>query len=285
MVKKLATVIGGNGFIGRNLMIRLKDEGWDCWVPDRNHTWPDSDRTLGTVFYCAGFTADYANRPALTLEAHVTLLARVLQSQSYKTLVYLSSTRVYDSIASNASTDEDILLNVSPHLPRHLYDLTKLTGECMCYSLSQNRAKIVRLSCVYSLKTSEDGFLSTLINKVSQFSTNSPLLIDSSPQTARDYVHIDDVTRALIQIAEESNNYTYNVASGENIKNHEIAKILYDYTGKKIQFNSDREATNPPRINISRFKEEFKWQPQLVNKNIDSRLKSFQQKFNENHKY
>jgi nucleoside-diphosphate-sugar epimerase len=128
---------------------------------------------------------------------------------------------------------------------------------------------------VYSLETGDDGFLSSLFKKLSQISKGSSFVIDSSPYTERDYVHISDVTKALIEIAEESNHNTYNIASGENINNQEISEIIFNFTGKKIQFHSDRKDTNPPRINISRFVEEFQWKPQHVNKNIESWLKNF----------
>jgi UDP-glucose 4-epimerase len=81
-----ATVIGGRGFIGQVLVQHLHTLGWSVWVPERDHGWPDSERELGHIFYCAGLTADYLQHPERTVEAHVSLLARVLQSTHFTSL-------------------------------------------------------------------------------------------------------------------------------------------------------------------------------------------------------
>jgi hypothetical protein len=54
---KLATLIGGDGFIGRRLQARMRSEGWTCQVPARDEPWLFR-RPLGHVFHCAGLTAD-----------------------------------------------------------------------------------------------------------------------------------------------------------------------------------------------------------------------------------
>ena len=83
---RLATLIGGHGFIGRRLHARLQSEGWTCQVPARDEPWLFR-RPLGHVFHCAGLTADYAARPFDTVEAHSTLLARVLRDADFEAVV------------------------------------------------------------------------------------------------------------------------------------------------------------------------------------------------------
>src|SRR4029453_14700488 len=122
----VATLIGGDGFIGRRLQARLRSEGWTCQVPARNA--PSLLlRPLGHVFYCAGLTADYASRPFDTVEAHASLLARVLREADFDALVYLSSTRLYDGRPgfAGAEVDEDTPLALAPAQPRHPYDPSK----------------------------------------------------------------------------------------------------------------------------------------------------------------
>ena len=92
-----ATVIGAFGFIGRHLSRHLQRQGFDVHEASRDErSWPDG--SLGHVFYCAGLTADFAQRPHDTVDAHVALLDRVLRQQRFASLVYLSSTRLYDGI-------------------------------------------------------------------------------------------------------------------------------------------------------------------------------------------
>ena len=68
-----ATVVGAAGFIGSRLMSHLRGLEWDCSAPSRDDQ-GFVDGRLGTVFYCAGLTADFADRPHDTVRAHTGLL-------------------------------------------------------------------------------------------------------------------------------------------------------------------------------------------------------------------
>jgi nucleoside-diphosphate-sugar epimerase len=108
-----ATLIGGHGFIGRHLQAQLRSLGWTCDVPLRDDV-SLFQRDLGHVFYCAGLTADFRQRPYDTVEAHVALLSNVLQQASFLSLTYLSSTRVY---AGASTTDEGRRYRYAPTFP------------------------------------------------------------------------------------------------------------------------------------------------------------------------
>ena len=263
-----ATVIGGHGFIGSALARQLSQEGWDCWVPEREAVWPNSERPLGHVFYCAGLTADYYQRPAHTVEAHVGLLARVLQSARYTSLVYLSSTRVYDGMATDSTTSvlatEDASFCVNPQQPRHFYDLTKLTGESLCLALGAGRARVARLACVYNNASDADGFLPGLLAQVARAPHGGTVQVTSSPHFARDYVHVGDVVRALVDIATHGTASAYNVASGENLRNDELAALMEVHTGRRIAFTLDQAVPAPVQVSVERLRKAFGWSPHTV---------------------
>jgi nucleoside-diphosphate-sugar epimerase len=273
--EQIATVIGGQGFIGRALVERLRELGWECWVPGRSVNWPQTDRPLGRVFYCAGMTADYLRDPAATLEAHAGLLSRVLQSRSYESLVYLSSTRLYDGfLSSEEVAREDGGLSINPLDPRHLYDVTKLAGESLCHVLGQGRARVARLSCVYNDEKEENGFLAELLKKVANTRSNEVLHIASSPHYCRDYVHVSDVVRALIDIAQHGIQPVYNVASGQNLRNDALAAIVKAHSARRIVFDLDRAQSPPALVSIQRLQSEFGWNPELVESRIAPWLQS-----------
>lgn len=230
---------------------------------------------MGTVFYCAGMTADYLRNPAATLEAHAGLLSRVLQSARYESLVYLSSTRLYDGLPP--STDvahEDSSLCINPQVARHFYDLTKLTGESLCHVLGQGRARVARLACVYNDVTDDDGFLPELLKKVAGAQPQEAIHIASSPHFCRDYVHLSDVVRALIDIALHGTQPIYNVASGHSLRNDALAAMVQTHSTRQIVFDLDRTQPSPADVNIQRLQAEFGWNPASVEQCIAPWLQS-----------
>lgn len=265
MQKQKATIIGGHGFIGRHLVTRLLATGWDCHVPARQEAC-DVQGEMGHVFYCAGLTSDYIKRPYDTVEAHVSLLSRILRSGRFKSLVYLSSTRLYDSQPESVGSEERPLL-LDPTNPRHLYDFSKALGESLCLVMGNGRARIARLSCVYNDYTDEYGFLPGLLR---QIIGNTPALlkVDSSPDIVRDYVHLEDVLDALIMIATQGEGCIYNVASGENISNETLFSVLTKVSGCKFIPLLDDKFPSPPKISIKKIKDEFGWRPVSVLKKI-----------------
>ncbi len=272
MTMQQATIIGGRGFIGRALEAYLIQEGWDVWIPARTQCWPEPARSLGHIFYCAGLTTDYLERPADTVLAHVSLLSAVLQSASYESLVYLSSTRVYDSLPVGGLASEDARLIVNPSCARQLFDLTKLTGEAICHALGGTRARVARLSCVYAGPSDSEGFLPALLGKIINSEKGTSVPVNSSPSYARDYVHLTDVLRALVDIAVRGQYATYNVASGHNVSNAQLAAHVKRATGRTIEFLNSQYAPNPPVVSIERLVADFGWYPVQVDRQIMATL-------------
>jgi nucleoside-diphosphate-sugar epimerase len=260
-----ATVIGSAGFIGRHLVQHLRATGYQVLEPARD-TFHWLERPLGHVFYCAGLTADFAQRPHDTVQAHVSLLSRVLQQGQFDSLVYLSSTRLYDGSLVDPA-DEATPLELDPRQPRHLYDLSKALGESLCHATSGGRARVARLSCVYRDAGDADGFLPMLLRSVpqavAQAESGTPprLRVDTTPHAARDYVHLDDVLCALVLIATRGTQPLYNVASGRNLSNRELFARLRELSGCEIVASQHQMARPSSRIDISRMRREFAWRP------------------------
>src|SRR5579884_2277402 len=112
-----ATVIGAQGFIGSHLVSYLGEIGAAVFAPRKGDPAILSE-PLGHVFYCAGLTADFRQKPFETIRAHVAYLLDVLQRAHYESLLYLSSTRVYPGATAGR---EDETLRVNPCDPSDLY--------------------------------------------------------------------------------------------------------------------------------------------------------------------
>jgi nucleoside-diphosphate-sugar epimerase len=223
------SVLGATGFVGARIVRQLHAAGLNCYVPGRGDA-GIFERDLGRVFYCIGLTADYARRPFDTVRAHVAYLADILEKAQFESLVYLSSTRLYDNLASDIASESADLTFQSAN-PRHMYDLSKALGENLCLTASQ-RASVARLSCVYDAAPGAPGFLSELLQRLP---TGRELKLDSSSGLSRDYVSLDDTVAALKAILDSGRREIFNVASGENVSNEEIAQVL-NARGWQISF-------------------------------------------------
>ncbi|WP_423199198.1 MULTISPECIES: NAD-dependent epimerase/dehydratase family protein [unclassified Cupriavidus] len=215
------TVIGGAGFVGSRLADTLRRAGHEVWVPARGDR-ALFTRDLGHVYYCAGLTADYAARPYDTVAAHVTLLADVLRADRYEHLVYLSSTRLYDTSVLDIGI-ESAALTLQPANPRALYDFSKGLGENLCLTVAAGRTAVARLSCVFDWTPGAPGFLSEWLVRAA---SERAFRLESDSGYVRDYIHLDDVVRALMTISTRRAGGIFNVASGENVSNGELVEVF-----------------------------------------------------------
>lgn len=248
------TVLGASGFIGRELVQALKVRGSSVFAPTRNKCGlldieALRECELGHVFYCIGLTADFRQRPLDTIEAHVCLLQKFLQNCHFDSFTYLSSTRVYQGAASTCELEE---LLVKPLDPDHLYNLSKLAGESLCLHSGHNNIRIVRLSNVYGVNGS-NNFLSNVLREAAK---TGRVTFHSTPTSAKDYVALEDVVNCLPDIGTLGKQRIYNLASGRNVSNAEIVKVLEE-SGVQVKFARDAKEWKFPPIDIARFVNEF----------------------------
>jgi nucleoside-diphosphate-sugar epimerase len=244
----LATILGATGFVGRRLQARLAVEGWDVFAPAKGDK-SLFGRDMGVVFYCAGLTADFDRRPFDTVEAHVTLVSELAQAGRFEQLIYLSSTRLYDSQAAEV-LDETAPLIFDPADPRRTYDLSKALGENITLTRTEGRGAVARLSNVFDWEPEAPGFLSEWLIEAAR---TRDLHLDSSPHIARDYIHLDDVVDSLIAMAEKPAAGTVNVASGALVANGEIANLFLE-AGWHVVFSREVSPAPPPRADIARLR-------------------------------
>ncbi len=246
MAGGLATVVGAAGFVGARLTSRLRADGWDVYAPAKSD--PELlQRDLGTVFYCAGLTADYDARPFDTVEAHASLVSDLLRADRFERLVYCSSTRLYDGQRKAEAHEAEALL-FDPANPRHVYDLSKALGENLTLARTGGRGAVARLSNVYDWTDGSPGFLSEWLIAARR---TRDLVLESSPNIARDYIHLDDTVGALIAIATAGQG-VYNVAAGALSTNADIARV-FETAGWWVKFTGAANPLPPPNAAADRL--------------------------------
>ena len=261
------TVLGGRGFVGSALAAELRRRNIGCVVPERD--WQPDGEALGHVIYCIGLTSDFRWRPIDTIEAHVSLLNRILASCDCDSLLYLSSTRVY---AKAAATGEEAPLVVSPADPSDLYNLSKLTGEAICLNQPSPRIRVARLSNVVGFDTDSANFVTALIQAAL---TEGRILLNSAAGSEKDYILAKDVARMLIRMALDGQHRLYNLASGCNVSNGAIASAVAAATGCSWSVAEGAPMWSFPPIETGRLKDEFGFAPATVLDEVPSLVERF----------
>jgi nucleoside-diphosphate-sugar epimerase len=266
----LITVLGGSGFIGSHLIRRAAALNLDHHAPGRGEDL--SRRPLGHVIYCIGLTADFRVRPFDTVEAHVWVLHRILRECRYDSLTYLSSTRLYGSHAATAGEEDAI--HVRPLEPGDLYNVSKAMGESLCLTC-EPKARVARISNVYGCDFESENFLAAVIG---QAVSAGKVVLQTSLDSEKDYVSIDDVTDLLLKIAADGRHRIYNVASGRNVSNGTLMARVAELSGCDVEVAPQAKTIRFPRIGIERIRDEFGFSPADMMDDIGGLLTSYERR-------
>ena len=251
----MITILGASGFIGSHLARRLQQYKLEFQAVKRNEPVPGGN--LGNVIYCIGVTADFRSKPFETVDAHVCTLLDFVKRHEFDSLLYLSSTRLY---GGGHSTDEEAMLNVRPQSANDLYNLSKLMGESIALNCGRT-GRVARIANVYGEDFTSDNFLPSILR---QAASRRKIVFETAPESEKDYVWIHEVVENLIWIAAQGKQQIYNVASGMNVSNAQLAARLQQLTGCEIEFAPGAPAIRFPRINIGRVRGEFGIVPSSV---------------------
>jgi nucleoside-diphosphate-sugar epimerase len=255
------TIFGASGFIGSHLVAELQRRKAEHFAIRRDDRLPQQN--LGNVIYCIGVTADFRLKPFETVEAHVCKLSDVLQHCEFESLTYLSSTRVYANNAEPAS--EEAAITVDPANAGDLYNISKAMGESLALNCGRN-ARVVRVANVYGADFGSENFLATIIKDAV---AAGKITLNTTRDSAKDYVSIDDVVYGLIEIATRGRERIYNLASGKRVSNGELAARLSGVTNCQVEFSGNAARLSFPSIVIDRMREEFAFHPSSVLNDLD----------------
>jgi nucleoside-diphosphate-sugar epimerase len=240
----------GTGFIGRRLVEHLRSCGDDVQTWSRGDPIPP-EGPLGHVIYTIGVTGDFLSRPLETMTAHVGVLIDVLAAAEMDSLLYLSSTRVYDSASSGR---EDAPLQVRPSSTDHLYNASKLAGEALCLSDPRRTVRVARLSNVYGRPFDGPNFLDLLVRATR---SGEHISVRERADTTRDFVDVRDVVPVLAAIARTGAYRVYNVAAGRTVTTGALLAELSQHGLSASEPTSAGSAKRFPPISVARINEEF----------------------------
>jgi len=259
----MITVLGASGFIGSRLVKRLEALGREHQAVRRDDPMPEG--ALGHLVYAIGLTADFRTRTFDTVEAHVCKLLDVLRHADFESLLYLSSTRVY---SGSDSTHEESAVPVSPF---DIYNASKITGESLVLNCGRP-GRVVRISNVYGDDFGSKNFLSTIIKDAL---TKQKIVLQTSAESAKDYISVNNIVDGLIEIATRGKERLYNLASGTNISNNQLADMLHRLTGSTVEYSHNAPSVIFPPINTDRLRAEFDLQTSYLLDDMPQLIESY----------
>jgi nucleoside-diphosphate-sugar epimerase len=195
------------------------------------------------------------------MEAHVSVLARLLRGNCYDSFTYLSSTRVYQGASVDEDACEDVRLIVDPNDPNDLYNASKIAGESLCLTMNNPVIRTVRLSNVYGADDRSDNFLTLILRNVI---TRGCATFFNAMSSAKDYISIGDVVQALELIPLRASSRLINLGSGRNVSNRELADLILRHTGCEVQVMPNAPELRFPRIVINRLTRELDLRPRDI---------------------
>ena len=286
---KNSVITGGAGFVGSNLVDRLVSIGHKVIVLDNfvsgkksnlsHHSEKNvkiikidiSDKNLDKYFKKADYIFHLAalaeiipsfKDPNKYFKNNVIGTLNVLKAAKkvkIKKLIYAASSSCYGAPKKFPTSEKDKIDL------KHPYAETKFIGEelVMRYASIFKMPNIsFRFFNVYGPRLNVSGQYSAVIgNFLTQTKNRKPLTVVGDGKQTRDFIHVDDLTNAFIQVIKsKSVNKIYNLGSGKRTSINTIAKIF----GGKKKFIPIRPGEPKNSVaNIKKVKKEINWKPKI----------------------
>jgi UDP-glucose 4-epimerase len=290
-----ALVIGGNGFIGVNLVNGLLAQGHTVRVLDRFHpsrfqeALPAVEYVMGDlgnhgevhdivkdvdwVFHLAYTTIPHTSNedPIYDVRSNVVDTVQLMQQcrlAGVKKFIFTSSGGTIYGVPQQTPITEE-----HPTDPICSYGITKLAIEKylhLFHKLHGMEYVVARVSNPYGEMqnpNAKQGAVTVFLGNVVQ---NKPITIWGDGAVIRDYLYIGDAVRALILAAEyvptANGPRVFNIGAGKGTSLTEIVEAIRQVVDKKIEvrYTPSRPEDVPANVlDISKAKEYLQWQPEI----------------------
>jgi len=287
-MNKKVLIIGGSGFIGRALALKLKDEGYLVRVfspSATRHEWPlgidpvngyiADKRILSEQVKWAHIilhTASTTNpKTSLSDPVHdvtsnlipVVELLELLKNENKKLIYCSSGGTVYGKPIHNPIEE------THTKQPSTSYGLVKSLIEDYIVYYNRNFGMpylIVRPANIYGPKLrsiGEQGIISTLLYKAHK---NEETIIWSNPNNIRDYLFIDDFAKGLVSLMKNKSEGIYNMGSGVGVSLLQIIDVVQNILNSPMHITFQKVKVKDEPINVLSNKKIYEatdWKPEI----------------------
>ena len=282
-------IIGGAGFIGTNLVLKLAEENEIC-VVDKEEVYFEYLKSLGlknVIFKTTSFdiNTDFndvvrgydivyhlasTNIPGNSnkhipeeLESNIIVTAKMLDAcvaQSIKKVIFISSGGAVYGKNMNCPLEEDM-----PTWPISTYGIQKLAIEKLLHLYKYQKGldyRVVRLANPYGPYQRPNGDLGVVTTFVYKALKGEALNVYGDGSVVRDFIYIDDAICGILNIVNgEYKERVFNLGSGVGTSINEVISAIKKALNIEVKVNyvSEGRATDVPVnfLNISRYEKAY----------------------------
>jgi UDP-glucose 4-epimerase len=276
-----AVVTGGAGFIGSNLVDALVARGDEVVVVDdlssgkRGNVNPDAElveadiRTTslpeGDVVFHLAAQADVPTsvaKPDFDAQVNVVGTVRVLEAAGDTPVVFTSTGGAIYGECERPAREDD------PRRPLSPYGTAKLAGEeylAMWNRLHGTSHTALRFANVYGPRQEaglEGGVVAIFLEAMA---ANEETKIFGDGRQTRDFVHVDDVVRALLKAPGTSS--VFNIGSGREtsvLELHERCRAVCGDSREPTMEAAREGDVQRSSLDVSRAADELGWRPEVT---------------------
>ena len=240
-------VTGAGGFIGKNLLKRLNQSGYDVDGLDISKSgctfieditdidWGTIElESYDAVIHLAAKVSvpESFDLPELYHCVNVTSTEKLFQKcveKNIKNVIFASSAAVY------GNSTQEIKIVGEEGIIESPYAKNKLDGEGLAYSFSKFKTKFtcLRFFNVYGPgQTSDSQYSSVIPLFINKIIENNDLIIYGEGNQTRDFIHVSDVCDVIISCINNvklPNFSCINLGTGMGVSILDLAKILLNY--------------------------------------------------------
>ncbi|WP_109575404.1 GDP-mannose 4,6-dehydratase [Aminobacter sp. AP02] len=265
---KLVAVTGASGFVGRNLVKRLRLDGAKVLELSRASGFDilsDQANLEGVthVFHIAGLTGiPHAwKEPVAFFETNALGTMRILEQCRLANcpMTFLSA-YIYGAPQFLPITEQHPVVANNP------YGFSKRVAEDACTFYVQNyglRCVSLRLFNTYGPGQSSDFLLPFIVEQVLDDSREAIEVQDLEPR--RDYVFVDDVVDAIVSAQSAAPGSVFNIGSGVTYSVEEVIQLTLRAAGRQKPYRAMGEKrkneVNCVQADISALQQATGWRP------------------------
>ena len=272
-------ITGSNGFVGNVLAKKLNSNIYSLRGIDNKSSNESCIETINcdlvtgsmntleticgnsTIVHLAALSNSNAceNNPEQAFALNLGVVTRLVDivNKSNGSLIFASSEWVYPNNITGAEQREDLKIEINSE--NNIYSVTKIAAEWYI-SRYCSRYDILRFGIIYGERETPQSAIESIVHD----SIIKSEVALKSLETARRFIHVDDVTDGIKKLIEaESTNSIYNLSGNELVSLANIISTIEKISENKINVITSREIPSIRNPINNKFKEKFSWEPKI----------------------